>query len=279
MIEVETISLKGTAKEEYEDYAYVDKNKGFFMLADGMSGPGGGRFASKAVILNAKDHVHYIWNNVNIYHDKNVVGYNDALKYMANEVNFNLGTLARETSHKKAATTLDMLLLSKNLMLFSHVGDGRIYVFYTGKLKQLTEDHNLSYERYLSGKISKEEASAASNGVLTNYYGRDDVYPTVDKCSLYEVDCILMVTDGVTSTVSDKELEDILKESFSIVENPVYTKMQYIKESITERIIYPKDMANAYAKAKGVSLEEAKQKLSLHDDATAIIICFGGGGE
>ncbi|WP_131785930.1 PP2C family protein-serine/threonine phosphatase [Protofrankia symbiont of Coriaria ruscifolia] len=85
-----------------------------------------------------------------------------------------------------------MLLVRDGLALLAHLGDSRIYLARDGRLQRLTEDHT-------------------RDGQLTRFVGMPgEVVPGVSVLELRAGDRILLCTDGLTGSVDDQALAELL---------------------------------------------------------------------
>ena len=98
------------------------------------------------------------------------------------------------------ATTLTALLLRGRCYYFAHVGDTRIYLLRNAKLTRLTTDH--VWDR------------PDMNHVLTRGIGLDTrLTPDYGNGALEKNDRFLLVSDGVWSSLAQKEIEALLAAS------------------------------------------------------------------
>ncbi|MEE8350392.1 MAG: Stp1/IreP family PP2C-type Ser/Thr phosphatase [Acidobacteriota bacterium] len=94
-----------------------------------------------------------------------------------------------------------------------HVGDSRIYLKRGDQITQLTEDHSPVYRLFKQGLITKDQMHQhpqknlldRSLGVLPRVEA--DVFPFSFEIG----DIVLICSDGVTDTVIDSRLDEILK--------------------------------------------------------------------
>jgi protein phosphatase len=93
-----------------------------------------------------------------------------------------------------------------------HVGDSRAYRVRDEQLEQLTDDHSLVGELLRSGKLSPEEAEVhPQRSVITRALGTEpDVDVDTFTVSVDPGDLYLLCSDGLTSMVSDGEIQALL---------------------------------------------------------------------
>ncbi len=113
-------------------------------------------------------------------------------------------------------TTMTVALVdaADGSIALGHVGDSRAYRIRDEQLEQLTDDHSLVGELLRSGKLSPEEAEVhPQRSVITRALGTEpDV--DVDKFTVQgEPGALyLLCSDGLTSMVSDAEIQALLVE-------------------------------------------------------------------
>ena len=99
-------------------------------------------------------------------------------------------------------TTLCALLFSKEFVVYSHVGDSRIYRLREGKLTPLTQDHTI---------LEKSGSVSLPRKILTKAIGTSMfVAPDVNKDRVEVGDTYLLCSDGLTDLVSDDVIETLL---------------------------------------------------------------------
>lgn len=94
----------------------------------------------------------------------------------------------------------------------AHIGDSRVYLLRDGKLKQVTEDHSPVFRLHKQGFLTKDQILEhpqknlldRSLGIMTS------TDPDVFQLDLQAGDIVLVCTDGLTDTMRDREIEEIL---------------------------------------------------------------------
>jgi serine/threonine protein phosphatase PrpC len=96
-----------------------------------------------------------------------------------------------------------------------HVGDSRAYRLRGEQLEQLTDDHSLVGELLRSGKLSPEEAEVhPQRSVITRALGTEpDVDVDTFTVPAEPGDLYLVCSDGLTSMVSDGEIQALLVDA------------------------------------------------------------------
>ncbi len=96
----------------------------------------------------------------------------------------------------------------------AHVGDSRAYHFHSGTISQLTSDHTLAEELRKSG--ADPQYLSKFRSVLTKAFGGDasEVAPDVLQLELEDGDALLLCSDGLSNTVTDAEMAELVQPSF-----------------------------------------------------------------
>lgn len=111
-------------------------------------------------------------------------------------------------------TTLTFLYFMHQRVMLGHVGDSRCYRLRDGQLAQLSTDHSLVQELVRSGTITQEEArNHPYKNIITRALGADEqVQVDAHDLQLSRSDVFLLCSDGLTDYLTDEELQDILLE-------------------------------------------------------------------
>ncbi len=187
----------GLVREGNEDSYLTDSP--LFAVADGMGGHRGGEVASRLAVETLEKLF------------KEGAGDLPDQVQEANRVVFERSVLDRKVAGM--GTTLTAALVEGDRVRLAHVGDSRAYLLRDGKLRLLTEDHTLVHRMVSEGEISKEEAEThPQRSVLTRALGVDTVVDIDDdSLQVRPPDRLLLCTDGLTSMVSEDEIEEVLR--------------------------------------------------------------------
>ena len=111
-------------------------------------------------------------------------------------------------------TTISGVTVKGKTCVTYNAGDSRVYVFRSGELTQITEDHSVVQQLYRQGAITKEEMyTHPQKNLITRAVGvRSDVETDISELELQEGDRILCASDGLTNYVSENKLVEILSD-------------------------------------------------------------------
>ena len=107
--------------------------------------------------------------------------------------------------------TASCILIEKNRMSIAHVGDSRVYLLHAGTLVRITHDHSYVEELVDAGEITADEARVhPSRSIITRALGSDpDMYADHFTLGVTVGDRIILCSDGLSSMVGDKEIEEL----------------------------------------------------------------------
>lgn len=184
----------------------------FFVLADGMGGHQAGEVAAKVAVIKLCEQMDMLFEGSPLFSIKELSG---LLKEAIKNTNTFVYEMAQENEDLRGmGTTLCCCLLYKQTLIYGHVGDSRIYRF-RNALNQLTIDHSLRSELIAKGKLDQAKAKTFPlKNVITRAIGTSaQVEPEVAFCPVEAGDIYFLCSDGLTDSVSDKEIETILQKT------------------------------------------------------------------
>ncbi len=200
------LSEIGHVRGENQDVQKIEKHLGLFLLADGMGGREGGKLAATLAVDSFHDYCKRNLEEAPSTSEQVIHLFTEAYR-LTNESVFNEGQTA---SLMGMGTTLCALLFLDDKAIISHVGDSRIYLFRKNRLACLTEDHTLLNEA-LQGLTPEEKLP--SKHILSRAIGPlPTVTPSIEVCPVKKGDLFLVCSDGLSNSLEDREVEDILAQ-------------------------------------------------------------------
>jgi len=110
-------------------------------------------------------------------------------------------------------STITILVTVPPHALVAHVGNSRAYLVRAGTLYRVATDHAVAQRLAAAGIISREDVASQARhdvGEKGLGLGAGDHDPNVQRLRLESGDRVLLCTDGLTETVSDDELRDVI---------------------------------------------------------------------
>lgn len=204
-------SVTGNFRDCNEDRCFADSRQGLFFVVDGMGGHCGGETASEIIAETIPVAMHDLV-------DDRIA----SLKLMQRAVEGAVEAGRTElmdfaVSHPECASmgaTLALAVVVDSRLYYTRVGDSRVYHLRNGVLRRLTRDETFVSVLVEAGAISEEDSRKHPfRHVVTNYVGVKPLQnPTqVSSFELEPGDRVILVTDGVTDGLEDKDLLDVLE--------------------------------------------------------------------
>ena len=208
------ITDKGMLREQNEDSLFADKEKGLFVVADGVGGQNAGEIASDIACKVISD---FLMSMEDEASPEEVFSLHDKAVAMANtEI---LGKSYEQIIYRGMATTAVVASIKDNRVFISNVGDSRAYLVRRGELVQVTEDHTLAHKLVKDGRLTSEEIDILEKtnsmpGIfhtITRALGDElGVEPDHFEEVLEEDDSLLLCSDGLYGEVDEAEIAEII---------------------------------------------------------------------
>jgi serine/threonine protein phosphatase PrpC len=200
-------SAVGLVRAGNEDSALTSRN--LVAVADGMGGHAAGEVASRIAITTlAKDSEKFLSPKIDLDSADDL--YTSSILHIDE-------TIAEYAIEKPElagmGTTLSALFLRDGAVAIVHIGDSRIYRLRGNSFEQITTDHTVIQELLSQGTITESDiATHPQRSVLTQVLmgdGRNEIALSIVEAKAD--DRFLLCSDGLTTTLSDREIKAILK--------------------------------------------------------------------
>jgi len=174
-------------------------------VADGMGGHQGGEIASSHVTKALEGY----------YETVKRESIEKEFKRLLTDANRSLYRASRQDPDLTGmGTTLTAAIVrdGRSVTVF-HVGDSRAYLWRSGELTQISQDHSFVAEELKKGSLTPEEAAVhPKRHIITRAFG---TRPFLDvdtyNLRLEYGDDLLLCTDGLHGGVSDEAIRDVFK--------------------------------------------------------------------
>lgn len=216
----------GMKRKTNQDAIYLNKEKRFFIVADGMGGHKGGDIASAMAVKHIPE---YILKNQKLNPGDNLEG---GILY-ANDLIKTTGL--SDSRLVGMGTTVVGFYIHKGIAYFCNVGDSRGYLIQNKMLYQVTKDHSLVQEKLNVGIYDRINAKKDPNkNVLVRTVGfEDDVEVDIFTYKVCRNDLFLFCSDGLSGKVND---EDIIYIINKFIPNPSTATDSDINECVKQLI-------------------------------------------
>lgn len=213
-MEISLLTDVGQKRTNNQDYVNRYTNRAgidLIVLADGMGGHRAGHIASE---MAATD-LGISWVDTQI-HTLNDV--REWLSVIIEQENQKIHALGQTEEYKGMGTTLEVVVIIDNQMMYAHIGDSRIGIIRQGEYHQLTSDHSLVGALMRAGQLTEEEAkNHPQKNFITQSIGQSDpVEADIAIKSLEPGDYVLINSDGLTNMVSNEDIRDIILSDVSM---------------------------------------------------------------
>ena len=200
---------------DYTDKETVEKKGVLAVVADGMGGLANGNLISNQIVVTAKE----CFENACYHENDNKQDEVDFLLSMLHRIDEKTKYLQEELNETECGSTLTVVLVHVNKLFFLSVGDSHIYLLRDNKLFLLNSEHNQNsrlMDKVAEGVISVDQyRDIMGKSAITSFIG-------IEELELYDVsyrplelkkdDYILLMSDGVFGTLSDKQLLELKQE-------------------------------------------------------------------
>jgi len=181
-----------------------------FLVADGVSGAGGGGSAASRIAAEAI--ARYVSSTLRSYHAAGTSDEAALLQSLTDAVFEAHHAVKMEASaHPEIggmATTLTLGLAVWPWLYVVQLGDSRSYYYWKGDLHQITRDQTIAQDLVDQGILRPDRVPASPfKDVLSSAVGADEAMPEVSRLRVdREGSVLLFCTDGLTKHVSDAEI-------------------------------------------------------------------------
>lgn len=215
-------SEKGCFRTRNEDCFGIDARLGLLVIADGLGGHNAGDVAARMAVEAVAGWVGHVLaaspadTPPSCQGGTRVAG--DLLRAAIHEANNRIQhAAAGAREYAGMGTTIAAAIVGRSCLSVAHVGDSRVYLLTARGLKRLTRD-----DTWLASVEAAERGAVVDPGhplrhALTNAVGsgrRADVHLLEQPLEGSEL--IVMTTDGVHGTLSDRALERLLAGAESV---------------------------------------------------------------
>ncbi|MCR5195541.1 MAG: Stp1/IreP family PP2C-type Ser/Thr phosphatase [Pseudobutyrivibrio sp.] len=201
----------GIERKVNQDTIYASDSRvgnlpNLYIVADGMGGELAGDYASAKCVATIVDGVEHSTETEPVRILEQVI-------QSANHLIYTQGKM--DPSKAGMGTTLVMATIIDGHLYVANVGDSRLYVAITTKLKQITKDHSVVAELVRTGELDEDDARTDKRkNMITRAIGAEEtISPDYFDVALKGGERILLCSDGLTNMVNDKEIFSVLKSA------------------------------------------------------------------
>ncbi len=187
-------------------FAHATRERGLFIVADGMGGHAAGEVASEMAVQIVSRELQEL---ADLRGDVARDTLAESLR-IANRAIYD--RTIQEADKQGMGTTVSVLAVEGARYLIGQIGDSRVYLLRDGALRQLTKDHSYVQEQVDAGFLTPEQARYHPySNVITRCVGASEaVEPDTYAGDLRPGDVFLVASDGLTGMVDDRRLQQLL---------------------------------------------------------------------
>jgi protein phosphatase len=214
-LEVGAASDKGRVRTHNEDAFALRAEQGLFVVCDGMGGTAAGEVASRLAVEAIVEHVDRSLEGGSAgpadSYLRQTVGLAAAVR-LANQRIFEQAR--RNPRQAEMGTTVVAARIGEGVASLAHVGDSRAYLWHAARLEPLTRDHSLVEEQVRAGLLDREASlQSEQQNILVRALGREpEVEVDVNEVPLQAGDYLMLCSDGLTRTVSERVMETTIAD-------------------------------------------------------------------
>ncbi|MBD3161115.1 MAG: SpoIIE family protein phosphatase [Candidatus Eisenbacteria bacterium] len=205
----------GKVRRQNEDAVLAEEALGLGILCDGMGGHRAGDVASRLAVRVFADEIRDPSPREDCLQAQAAPESVQALIAAARRANEAVYLQAeRNEDQRGMGCTLVALRLRDDDAAFVSIGDSRIYLYRSGRLHRISQDHTqIHMLRQMGIQLDPAEAQQIQ-GMLVRALGTE---PKIDVDfgygAAFEGDVWLLCSDGLTDELKDAEIEEILRAS------------------------------------------------------------------
>lgn len=214
------LSDPGLKRTANEDSFLMDEEIGLFVVCDGVGGHVAGGTASKMatqtirqVMSEGRTILQRYQTDRSLKNRAVVAGLLQKAVQTANEQIYRMAEV--DVVKRGMCTTVAAMIVLDDYSILAHAGDSRIYLYRSGQVHQLTEDHKYAIEMVKRGMMKPEDAAKSPQAnVLTRAVG---IQPAVQidtlQLELADGDLFLLCSDGLHNYADRAELKHRLSSN------------------------------------------------------------------
>lgn len=199
-------------RPENQDSAdfHLEEDRGLFALADGLGGHRDGAAAAQLVSRTLLTAWEEDWKGEG----------GDLLPQLLSDRILEANGLLLEERRKggQGRSTALALAIAEGRAVWAHVGDSRLYRVSGGAISHATQDHSVTYKKYLAGEIGRRDLNFDEDRASLLRVVGDEArcLPETGGAPAVSGDAFLLCSDGLWGCLLDEEiLVDFLKADSS----------------------------------------------------------------
>jgi serine/threonine protein phosphatase PrpC len=193
----------GRVRKNNEDRFYLDAERGFFLVVDGLGGEAAGEKAAEIAVDRIRARLERQTGTVEQRLREAIAMANNEI-YRAANSNLDWAGMA---------CVLTVVVLDDHSAVVGHVGDSRLYKIRAGGIVKITRDHSPVGEREDSGELGEDEAmrhprrNEVFRDVGSAEHAPDDPdFIDIQRIAFEPESALLLSSDGLSDQVTSREI-------------------------------------------------------------------------
>ncbi len=219
-LKAQAYSVMGSQHTKNDDAIFINQDERIFIISDGVSDGGQGRFASNLVTRLLSERL--LEANQVFQSSGEVMSYPKRLHAMAEVLQSAFidaqGALKAEAKQnpdfRSASCTCIAVWFHGRFAILGHIGDSRAYLSRAGKVQQLTKDHTGYHEMLKMGFTPEAASKSPLARGLTRAMGKAQLNQAdFLKIEFQSGDTLVLCTDGFYSSIEKQaKLNDFVSD-------------------------------------------------------------------
>jgi len=218
----------GRVRQNNEDRFYLDAERGFFLVVDGLGGEAAGEKAAEIAVDRIRARLERQTGTTE-------QRLREAIAMANNEI---YGAARSNAEWAGMACVLTVVVLEDSSAVVGHVGDSRLYKIRAGGIVKITHDHSPVGEREDSGELAENEAMRhpRRNEVFRDVGSRehapaDPEFIDIERIP-FEPDCaLLLCSDGLSDQVTSQTIRRAVESHATDPEAAVHELIEAANEA------------------------------------------------
>lgn len=243
-----------------EDLVFAGEHCRLYVALDGVGGAAGGAEASRILLDQITRTVEAMCESASCQPDQDL---KSAVARALSAASTEMLRLSAETpKYAQMGTVFALAYIVDDTLLYTHVGDARVYLVRRGKAQQLTTDETYVQLMVDVGVIDPADVpDHPMRNVILNAVGTQaaDSIPVVHSRLLLPDDIVLLTTDGISDKLSPERLGTLLspeKEPDSLARAVVDAAMDAGTRDNASCVVVRVERAHDHADEAGDSVRD-----------------------
>jgi protein phosphatase len=209
----------GRVRGHNEDSIKVERDAGWFCVADGMGGEEAGDVASREVVEAIRAELALLPDAAGA---NNLAKKEHLVCRAIQKANARIRIYVKKEGLRQSGSTLVFIgfdLSQPGRCTVLHAGDSRLYRFAKGALSQVTKDHSVAEA---AGVKNENDIPLMFRGMITRAIGiKAVVEPEIQYLDFHPGDTFLLCSDGLSGMLNDRKIRQVLASQKHSLEEKV----------------------------------------------------------